>query len=210
MLKNLYILGTKFFDLIKLVEAINRVEPTWRIGGFLVKKRTRGEKLWGYPLIGLENIAALAREPNNYFFCNNPRHIKAAEFLIANNCRIATLVHPAIDLNYVEIGKGCILPEGCVVGGRTKIGDFVTVRLKSLISHDVTVEDYVFIGPSASIAGESVLRKRCFIGQGAVVMPGRVVGEESVVGAGAVVTKDVPPRTVVIGIPARPMRAVEA
>jgi sugar O-acyltransferase (sialic acid O-acetyltransferase NeuD family) len=205
-MKNLYIFGTKFFDLIKLVEAINMSKPTWKICGFFdTKNRIKGDELWGYPLIGIEKVEKLARDKNNYFFCNKPRNYKAAHFLISNNCNIATLVHPNVDLNFVEIGKGCILPEGCVVGGRTKIGDFVTVRLNSLISHDVTVEDFAFIGPSASIAGESVLKKRCFIGQGAVVMTGRVIGEESVVGAGAVVTKDVPPGTVVIGIPAKPM-----
>ncbi len=205
-MKNLYILGAKFFDLIKLVEAINKSEPTWKICGFLnPKNRIKEKEIWGYPVIGAEKIGVLARDTTNYFFCNKPRNQRAAQFLISHNCNMATLVHPAIDLNYVNLGKSCILPEGCVVGGRTKIGDFVTVRLKSLISHDVTVEDFVFIGPSASIAGEAVLKRRCFIGQGAVVMPGIMIGEESVVGAGAVVTKDIPPSTVVIGIPAKPM-----
>ncbi len=206
-MKKLYILGAKYFDLVKRVEAINKLEPTWKIGGFLhTIRRIKRDDLWGYPLIGIEKIEALARDGNNYFFCNKPRNIRAAQLLLSYNCNIATLVHPAIDLNYVSMGKGCILPEGCIVGGRAKIGDFVTVRMMSLISHDVTIEDYVFIGPSVSIAGEAVLKRRCFIGQGAIIMGGRVIGEESVVGAGAVVTKDVPPGTVVIGIPAKPMQ----
>lgn len=206
-MKNLYISGIKYFDIIKRVEAINKVEPTWKICGFLnFKNRIKEEELCGYPLIGAEKIEALARDNNNYFFCNKPRNKRAAQLLLNYNCNIATLIHPAIDLNYVNLGKGCIIPEGCILGGGTKIGDFVTVRLMSLISHDVTVEDFVFIGPTASIAGDAILKKRCFIGQGAVVMPGRIVGEESVVGAGAVVTKNVPPGKVVIGIPARPMQ----
>lgn len=64
----------------------------------------------------------------------------------------------------------------------------------------------MFVGPSTSIGSNVVLKKRCFIGQGAVVMAGIAVGEDSVVGAGAVVTKDVPPGTVVVGVPAKPMK----
>jgi sugar O-acyltransferase (sialic acid O-acetyltransferase NeuD family) len=106
-------------------------------------------------------------------------------------------------LNYVEIGRGCILPDGCVVGSKTKIGDFVAARLHALISHDVTVEDYVFIGPGAVIGGYVTLRRGCFIGAGATVMTKRTIGAGSMVGAGAVVTKDVLPEKTVAGNPAK-------
>jgi hypothetical protein len=45
-----------------------------------------------------------------------------------------------------------------------------------------------------------------WIGHGAVIMPGVTIGTGAVVGAGAVVTKDVPPYTIVVGVPARPLR----
>jgi acetyltransferase-like isoleucine patch superfamily enzyme len=54
-----------------------------------------------------------------------------------------------------------------------------------------------------------VLRRACRIGGGAVVLPGVEIGEEAFVGAGAVVTRDVPARTVVLGVPARVVRNVE-
>ena len=50
---------------------------------------------------------------------------------------------------------------------------------------------------------------RVFIGAGAIVMMGVSIGDEAVVGAGAVITADVPPRTVVAGVPARPVARVE-
>jgi maltose O-acetyltransferase len=49
---------------------------------------------------------------------------------------------------------------------------------------------------------------RAWLGAGAIVLPGRTIGREAIVGAGAVVTKDVAPRTVVAGNPARVIRRV--
>ena len=50
--------------------------------------------------------------------------------------------------------------------------------------------------------------RRSVVGGGAILCPGVEVGEEAFVGAGAVVTKDVPPRTLVVGNPARVLRNV--
>ncbi len=47
---------------------------------------------------------------------------------------------------------------------------------------------------------------RAFVGVGAIIKPGITIGELAYVGAGAIVTEDVPPRTLVVGAPARPVR----
>jgi acetyltransferase-like isoleucine patch superfamily enzyme len=52
------------------------------------------------------------------------------------------------------------------------------------------------------------IRRGARIGGGAILCPGIEVGEEAFVGAGAVVTKDVPPRKIVYGNPAKPVRDV--
>ncbi|WP_369407406.1 acyltransferase [Schumannella soli] len=62
----------------------------------------------------------------------------------------------------------------------------------------------------ASVEREPVrIGDRVFIGANAVINMGVSIGDEAVVGAGAVVTKDVPARTVVVGVPARPVSRVE-
>lgn len=211
-MKNLYIFGAKFFDILKLIAAINRIEPTWSIKGFLDDyiKRFRNTTKQPYPLLGGPGeLDKLAPQKENYFVLNsigNYRYnFKLAQMLTSRNCQLANLIHPSVDMNMVEIGQGCIIPEGCLVGAYTRIGNLVTCRLRSLISHDVVIEDLAFIGPNATIGGGAKLKKGCFIGTGAIVMGERTIGEGSIVGAGAVVTKDVPPFTTVIGIPAKPM-----
>lgn len=208
-MKKLIIYGAAYLDLIKLIDAINRSTPTWELVGFIDDtKDLQGTSFFGYPVLGTrELIPGLAKDESVYFYNNVHGHWTKtrliADLLDSHGCKIAGLIHPSIDMNYVEIGRGCILPDGCLVGSNSKIGEFLAARLHSVISHDVTIEDYAFIGPGAVIGGFATLKRGCFIGAGATVLKTRTVGAGSIVGAGAVVTRDVPPETTVVGNPAK-------
>lgn len=83
----------------------------------------------------------------------------------------------------------------------------------------ITIEDDVLIGPKvnlitinhplepsdrhSTVSTPIVIKKNAWLGAGAMIMPGITIGENAVVSAGAVVTKDVPPNTVVAGVPAK-------
>lgn len=53
------------------------------------------------------------------------------------------------------------------------------------------------------------IQDNVWIGMGVIVLPGVTIGEGSVIGAGAVVTKDIPPNTLAVGSPAKPIRKIE-
>src|SRR5919202_1371963 len=111
---------------------------------------------------------------------------------------------------------GSAVDNDVMIGARCKIQSNVYVTAFSV------VEDDVFIGPGASMTNDDTmsrhapgdalraptLRRACRIGGGAVLVPGVEVGEEAFVAAGAVVTKDVPPRAFMVGVPARQVREV--
>ena len=54
-----------------------------------------------------------------------------------------------------------------------------------------------------------LIRRGAYVSTGAVLVAGATVGEDAVVGAGAVVTSDVPPRVLVMGVPARVVRSLD-
>jgi acetyltransferase-like isoleucine patch superfamily enzyme len=70
--------------------------------------------------------------------------------------------------------------------------------------NDMTIGRHL---PTEEIRG-ATLRRACRIGAGVLFLPGIEIGEEAFVAAGSFVTRDVPPRTLVMGRPARPIRAV--
>ena len=119
------------------------------------------------------------------------------------------------------IGSECNICDHTYIDPDVVIGDRVTVKSCVYLVDGMRIEDDVFIGPHAVFTNDSFPRSRqpfqcesmvlgigSSIGAGAILLPGVSVGEGAMVGAGAVVTSDVPPFTVVIGNPARVVRAV--
>jgi acetyltransferase-like isoleucine patch superfamily enzyme len=93
--------------------------------------------------------------------------------------------------------------------------DQVTVEDRVTVSHRVMILTHTDVGESPLREGAFPpsqapvrLRRGAYIGAGVTILPGVEIGECAVVGAGAVVTRSVPPRTVVVGVPARFLRSV--
>jgi acetyltransferase-like isoleucine patch superfamily enzyme len=71
-----------------------------------------------------------------------------------------------------------------------------------------TNDDHMGRHPKGMPLRGATLRRACRVGGGAVLLPDVEIGEEAFIAAGAVVTTDVPPRKVVMGVPARMVRDV--
>jgi acetyltransferase-like isoleucine patch superfamily enzyme len=125
----------------------------------------------------------------------------------------------------VTIGDDVVLGRGSLIENDTTVGALTKIQAGAYITAYSTLEDNVFIAPCvvttndnfmgrtearhALLAGPTI-RRGARVGGGAVLCPGVEIGEEAFVGAGAVVTRDVPPRTLVVGNPARVLREVPA
>ncbi len=116
----------------------------------------------------------------------------------------ASVRHPHVTLaNCVESGRGCNFGPGVTVAPYTRTGDFVTLNRNVSIGHHTRRGDFCTINPGANIAGLCTIGEGAQIGMGANVIDRIVIGANAVVGAGSLVTKNVPPNTLVYGVPAR-------
>jgi len=122
-----------------------------------------------------------------------------------------TLIHSSTQLHRSEsiaMGRGTVLTAGSILTTDIELGEHVFVNLNCTIGHQCVLEDGVSLMPGVHLSGLVRVAKGAYIGTGAVVLNGLRIGEGAVVGAGAVVTRDVPDHTVVMGVPARPVRTV--
>jgi acetyltransferase-like isoleucine patch superfamily enzyme len=121
------------------------------------------------------------------------------------------------------LGDDVVVGRGSLVENDTTVGALTKIQANAYITAYSTVEDNVFIAPCVVTTNDNymgrtekrhelmrgpTIRRGARVGGGAILLPGVEIGEEAFVGAGAVVVSDVPPRTVVVGNPARELRQV--
>lgn len=117
--------------------------------------------------------------------------------------KFTTVIDPlAAYSRFVDIGEGSVVCAGTILTTQVKVGQHVNINLDCTVGHDTIIEDYVNISPGVHISGYCTLKRGCDIGTGVNIIPHITIGENSIVGAGACVTKDVPPNTLVVGVPA--------
>ena len=125
----------------------------------------------------------------------------------------------------VAVGDDVVIGRGALVENDTTIGAMTKVQAEAYITAYSTVEEHVFIAPCVVTTNDNfmgrterrhdlikgpTIRRGARVGGGAILLPGVEIGEDAFVGAGAIVTRDVEPRMIVVGNPARVMRPVPA
>lgn len=121
--------------------------------------------------------------------------------------KMAKAVHPgAIISSSSIVGAGSVVMAGAILNPGVQVKENCVVNTGAIIDHDCVIENGVFIQPGAVLAGNVHVHQNSIVGMGASILEKRLIGKNSIVGAGSVVTRDVPPSTVVIGVPARKHR----
>lgn len=137
-------------------------------------------------------------------FSNSPPDLSQAAFVASN----------ATVMGQVTIKSGASIWYNAVVRGdveRIEIGASSNIQDGAILHGDpgqaTILEDYVTVGHRA-VVHSAHIERGCLIGIGAIILNGVRVGAGSIIGAGSVVTKDVPPRSLVVGIPGKKVREV--
>ena len=128
---------------------------------------------------------------------------------IGDNTKIGT---------FVEIQKNAKIGRNCKISSHTFICEGVTIEDNVFIGHNVTFindkhprsvnEDGTMQSESNWEVIETFVKKGASIGSSSTILCGVTIGENAIVGAGAVVTKNVPPNSIVAGVPAKVIKEI--
>ena len=124
----------------------------------------------------------------------------------------------AIIRDMVDVRKGAVVMMGAVINIGAVIGERTMIDMNVVVGGRAEIGADCHIGAGSVVAGvieppsatPVVIEDNVLVGANAVILEGVRVGKGAVVAAGAVVTKDVPPRTVVAGSPAKVIKEVDA
>jgi UDP-2-acetamido-3-amino-2,3-dideoxy-glucuronate N-acetyltransferase len=123
----------------------------------------------------------------------------------------------------VEVGDFTILGRGVVVENDCSVGRYCKLETECYLTAYSLLEDRVFLAPQVTTSNDRFIgrtaerfkhfkgitvRKGGRVGAGAVVLPGLTIGEDGLLAAGSVLTRDLPPRMIYLGSPAKPLRPV--
>lgn len=126
----------------------------------------------------------------------------------------AFIANNAVVMGSVSIATGVSIWYGAVIRAdveRIEIGECTNIQDGAILHGDpgqpTILEDHVTVGHRA-VVHSAYVESGSLIGIGAIILNGVRVGAGSIIGAGAVVNKDVPPKSLVVGVPGKVVRQV--
>lgn len=163
----------------------------------------------------MDNILDNILEKKNINNVKLGENVKIFDFVnlygcsIGDNSKIGT---------FVEIQKNATIGKNCKISSHTFICEGVHIGDNIFIGHNVTFINDKHpraANPDGSLQTEAdwkvvetFIKDGASIGSSSTILCGITIGENAIVGAGAVVTKDVPPNTIVAGVPAKVIRKI--
>lgn len=211
---NVFFLGAKNPETIRMISAISKQNPHFSVSGFLDNDPLKKDSdFYGYRVFGgVDLVPELARDDT--YFVNlitgdtRVRHETTKQILAAGG-RLTNFIHPSVDLFMVKVGVGVYLQDSVITQAGAEIGDNCSIHIGALLAHESKLGKSVFVAHAVSISGCCTVGEGTFIGTNATILPRINIGKWCTIGAGSVVTKDVPDYSVVVGNPAKVIRTIE-
>jgi sugar O-acyltransferase (sialic acid O-acetyltransferase NeuD family) len=194
-------------EVLDIVEAMNAVEPTFEILGFLDDEDTAWHLIAERGMSVIGGVERLDQLDTEYLIgIGSGKARKRIDIMATAAGRSAAIaIHPAATIGaHVLVGPGSIIAAGARLTTNIHLGRHVHININATVGHDCTLSDYVTINPGVNISGNVSIGEGTMMGTGSCIIQGLSVGADTMVGAGAAVVHDLPSGVVAVGVPARP------
>lgn len=175
-----------------------------------------GKIEYGYEVLGsFDDLYSSHIEGKKFLLSQGDMRIRQSvtERILQLGGYVPTLIHPSSNISkFAEISKlGVVIGADCIVQADSVICSNAVLWDQALVCHQSVIGEYCFVGPKALVGAHVNVESFAFIGQDALLVSGKVgtVGSYSLVGAGSVVVKELPPKVIVAGNPARVIKVIK-
>lgn len=178
--------------------------------------RYAGKSVRGIPVIGMTSELAELREKYELeaVYCplgDNKLRVKFLKMARELGYQTPNFIHPSVLISpNVTIGNGVYILLGSTIMPHTTIKDYVMISMGVHLAHHTVLEEGVFLSTGCNFGASITAHKYAYCGISSTIMTGlHELGEDCLIGAGAVVIRDVPPKAVMAGVPAKVLKYKE-
>lgn len=172
-----------------------------------------GKEVRGVPVIGGVSALETLKESHGVeaVYCplgNNILRVKLLTYARDLGYKIPNYIHPSVLISpNVTIGEGVYILLGTTIIPHTVIKDFVMISMGVHVAHHNVLEEGVFLSTGCNFGASIHAQKYAYCGISSTIMTGlHELGEDCMIGAGAVVIRDVEPKAVMAGVPAKVLK----
>jgi len=192
----------------RVILSILKALRSWDIAGLLDRESApREELIEGYKIIGSwRDIEAMRQRADHAVVAVGDNKERKQLYSSLRNAKfnVPTLIHPSAYVDgSAEIGDGCVLCMGALVGANVAVGSNTIINSGAIVDHECRLESNVHIGPGARLAGRVTVGADTFVGMGVSIIDKAKIGKNVTIGAGSVVISDFASDVVVGGVPAK-------
>jgi len=196
-------------EAVSVVEAINSIEPTWNLLGFVDDSvEVQGRDYCGYRVLGDREMLRKHASARVLAVPGRPENFRARDRIIDSLGlppeHFVTLVHPRASVGFqCRLGFNTLLMAGVVLTAGVSVGNHCVILPNTVIAHESVIGDYCLLGSNISVSGGVKIEPKCYIGTGSSIIQEVTIGSETLVGIGSVVIRPVAPGSKVAGSPAK-------
>lgn len=206
-LKKIIILGTTQFS--ALMCSILKAEG-YSVYAYTTFKKYMDSNIFnGYPVLPTEDLAELMGGVENFTILNtigysklNTIRERTIKDLKERNYNIMTFISRKANIYTEKIARGCIIMPGCFIGNNVILGESNVIYTNSVLTHDICIGGYNFIGANVVIGGNVTINTNNFIGMNSVIKNRVCMGSFSIIGSGSNIIATVKSFSVYVGNPA--------